>query len=46
MNPEIGIDKAGALTKVKVTDPGPPEGPRREAVATIPYLDICIPALI
>ena len=34
-DPEIGLDKAGALTKVMVTDPGPPEGPRRKAVATM-----------
>ena len=31
---EIGLDKAGALSKIKVMDPGPPESPRREVVAT------------
>ena len=36
-DPEIGLDKAGALTKIKVmVDSGPPEDPRREAVATLP----------
>ena len=34
-DPEIGLVKAGALSKTNVmVDPGPPEGPRREAVAT------------
>ena len=33
---EIGLDKAGALSKTKgMIDPGPLEGPRREAVATL-----------
>ena len=33
-DPEIGLDKAGALSKTKgMVDPGPPEGPRRKAVA-------------
>ena len=31
---ELGLDKAGALSKIKVMDPGPPEGPQREAVGT------------
>ena len=34
-DPRIGLDKAGALSKTKgMVDPGPPKGPRREAVAT------------
>ena len=33
-DPEIGLDKAGALSKTKgMVDFGPPEGPRRKAVA-------------
>ena len=33
--PDIGLNKAGAMTKTKsMVDPDPPEGPRREAVAT------------
>ena len=33
-DPEIGLDKAGALSKTKgMVDPGSPEGPRRKAVA-------------
>ena len=32
---EIGLDKAGALSNTKVMDPGSPEGPRREVVASI-----------
>ena len=32
--PETGLDKACALSKIKVIDPDPPKGPRMEAVAT------------
>ena len=41
-DPEIGLDKAGALNKTKgMVDPGPPEGPRREAVATLLWMIPC-----
>ena len=31
---KIALDRAGALSKIKIMKPGPPEGPRRVMVAT------------